>query len=276
MPDIKEIVPKHAGVWMDDKKKERVNILETLYSLLDAGTNRSYHFDERHYIHDFGKIDINNFLADISYLNDKGYLYAQYIHPEVKSDLISLKLSKFGIEKVEKSRDETDKQMQEGIERMKIDPHTRSLVENSKTDIFLVHGHNEMVKDDVELLLRRLHLEPIILDQKSNNGNTIIEKLENNANVKAAIILLTKDDIGKSIEENTPEGRARQNVIFEMGYFFGKLGRHGTIILKEEGVEIPSDIAGLVHIQLDNSNEWKDKVAKELKELGFKLTSSID
>ena len=109
-------------------------------------------------------------------------------------------------------------------------------------------------------------LEPIILHEQVNNGQTIIEKIEKNSDVACAIILLTPDDEGKLKNSDLPlKTRARQNVIFEAGYFMGKLGRNRTIILS--GVEeTMSDIDGIVYIDINN---YKSALLKELKELNL-------
>lgn len=120
-------------------------------------------------------------------------------------------------------------------------------------EIFLVHGHDEGLKETVARFLSKLDLNPIILHEKPNQGRTIIEKFEEYSSVSYAIALITPDDFGgsnKSPEEI--EKRARQNVIFEFGFFIGKLGRKNVIALYEEGVVLPSDYLGVVYILLDS------------------------
>ncbi|MBS1525004.1 MAG: nucleotide-binding protein, partial [Bacteroidetes bacterium] len=65
--------------------------------------------------------------------------------------------------------------------------------------------------------------------------------------------------------------RARQNVILELGYFFGKLGRRKVCALCSSDIELPSDISGILHIPLDTHGAWKSKLAKELKSTGFDI-----
>lgn len=92
--------------------------------------------------------------------------------------------------------------------------------------IFIVHGHNNESKQIVARTISQLKLEPIILHEQAEQGRTIIEKFEkNSSDVNFAIILLTADDEGKAMRETDFKSRARQNVVFEMGYFIGKLGR---------------------------------------------------
>ena len=104
------------------------------------------------------------------------------------------------------------------------------------------------------------------MHEQVNNGKTIIEKIENNSDVACAIILLTPDDEGKLKSSNNDlKTRVRQNVIFEAGYFMGKLGRNRTILLS--GVEeTMSDIDGIVYLDINN---YKSSLLKELKELGL-------
>jgi predicted nucleotide-binding protein len=114
----------------------------------------------------------------------------------------------------------------------------------------------------------KLQLKPIILNEQVNEGKTVIEKFEKYANVDVAIVLFTVDDIGKYKGAKNLEGRARQNVIFEAGYFIGKLGRAKTIILYEDGLQIPSDLAGYIYIPLDQNKRWHLDLARELKAIG--------
>jgi len=147
------------------------------------------------------------------------------------------------------------------------DDKTKTIMTNK---IFIVHGHNEAVKEKVARFLEHLKLEPIILHEQPDKGQTIIEKFENNSNdVSFAIILLTADDFGKAKTETDYKQRARQNVIFEMGYFMGFLSRSHVFMLLEEGVEKPSDMDGIIYTSL--KEDWKTKLFKELYNCGYKI-----
>lgn len=138
--------------------------------------------------------------------------------------------------------------------------------------IFIVHGHDDVMKESVARLVSSLGLEPIILSEQPDNGRTIIEKFEDEANVDFAIVLMSdNDDYGAEIGSNNTKPRARQNVILELGYFIGKLGRRNHVcVLKKNGVEVPSDILGIVYKQYDQSNDsWKFAVGKELRAAGY-------
>lgn len=144
-------------------------------------------------------------------------------------------------------------------------------VENGN-DIFLIHGHDNIAKQDIARFLEKTGLNVCILHEMNNSGKTIIEKFEGFSDVGFAIALLTKDDIGFS--KQTPKVqkfRARQNVVFELGYFIGKIGRGKVCALVEEDVEVPSDLSGIVYILLDKNEGWKFTLIKELRAAGFEL-----
>jgi predicted nucleotide-binding protein len=140
--------------------------------------------------------------------------------------------------------------------------------------IFVVHGHDGEMKESVARALEKLGLEPIILHEMPNKGLTIIEKFEDFSDVNFAVVLLSPDDMGYS-KSDFPDGakpRARQNVIFELGFFIGKLGRNRVAALyRGEDIEIPSDYDGVVYIPYDTSDGWKLKLVRELKECGYDI-----
>jgi predicted nucleotide-binding protein len=122
--------------------------------------------------------------------------------------------------------------------------------------VFIVHGRAEKEKLELKNYLQNtLRLpEPVILHDRPNLGRTLIEKFEQEAvDVDLVFVLMTPDDIASPVDE-TNEGRrrSRQNVIFEMGFFFGKLQRtSGRIVLLYRGdLELPSDVAGIVYIDI--------------------------
>jgi len=144
-----------------------------------------------------------------------------------------------------------------------------------KKDVFIVHGHNEELKEKVARIIEKLKLKPIILHEQSDKGQTIIEKIESNSNVDFAIVLLTYDDYGNAKSNNGKKNkRARQNVILELGYFLAKLGRSKVMILYEESVESPSDMSGFLYTLIDENESWKLRLVKELKEAGFSVDAN--
>jgi predicted nucleotide-binding protein len=137
--------------------------------------------------------------------------------------------------------------------------------------VFLVHGRNEAVLHGVARFLEKLGLDVTILREQPNEGKTIIEKFAEFSDVGFAIVLLTADDRGglanDTFEQQRP--RARQNVILELGYFLGKIGRKRVCALYQSGVEIPSDYQGVLFVGLDDAGAWKLSLAKELKACGI-------
>lgn len=138
--------------------------------------------------------------------------------------------------------------------------------------IFVVHGHDENVRDQVELFLRRIGLEPIILCNQPNSGLTIIEKIEANTDVGFALVLYTACDEGKLKTDEILRPRARQNVVFEHGYLIQKLDRKNVAALVADEVETPGDFSGVLYISLNDAN-WKQQVMRELKNSGFEFDS---
>jgi len=131
--------------------------------------------------------------------------------------------------------------------------------------VFVVHGHDEAAKEATARFLERLDLQPIILHEQPSGGRTIIEKFEKySGDVGFAVALLTPDDFGSPAKEtNNFHPRARQNVVLELGYFMGKLTRDRVYALYKGGVELPSDIQGVIYIEMDEKGAWKAKLAQE-------------
>lgn len=145
---------------------------------------------------------------------------------------------------------------------------TISAVTTTSNRVFVVHGHNEAIRETTARLLEKLGLEPVILHEQPNKGRTIIEKFIDYAEVAFAVVLLTADDVGgKSID--SLRSRARQNVMLELGFFLGRIGRDRVAALYEEGVEIPSDYDGVLFVPLDPTGGWRFLLARELKAAGL-------
>lgn len=131
-----------------------------------------------------------------------------------------------------------------------------------KQKVFIVHGRDTDARNKVELFLRRINLQPVILDFEPNAGLTIIEKLEKYSDVNYAIILYTACDEGRLKGTEELRARARQNVLFEHGYFCATLGRENVVALHEPGVEIPNDLAGVLYISFED--DWEKRLRREL------------
>ena len=140
-------------------------------------------------------------------------------------------------------------------------------------DVFIVHGRNEAYRETVVRFLEKLKLNPIILHEQPNKGRTIIEKFVDYSNVSFAVVLLTGDDRGglKDAAFDSQQLRVRQNVILELGFFLGKLGRERVCALYENGVEIPSDYDGVIFLPLDSGGAWRMALAREIKEAGLPI-----
>lgn len=145
--------------------------------------------------------------------------------------------------------------------------------EPKANSIFLVHGHDEATKEKVARFLEKIGLNVIILHEQVNQGMTIIEKFEQfAAQAGFAVVLFTPDDVGFPLgAEDRKQPRARQNVVLEMGFFVGKLKRERVCVLYKGGVELPSDILGVVYHAIDDAEGWKLSLAKELKAASYEI-----
>lgn len=145
--------------------------------------------------------------------------------------------------------------------------------------VFVVHGHDEIAKTGLEVFLHEIGLEPIVLHRQADVGLTVIEKFEKHSDVGYAFILLTPDEVAylasdetKADAERKKELRARPNVIFEFGYFIGKLGRSKVCCLYTGAVSLPSDVNGMIYKRYDKSiEEVAYSVIKDLKASGYEV-----
>lgn len=145
--------------------------------------------------------------------------------------------------------------------------------------VFVVHGRDEIAKTNLEIFLHENGLEPVVLHRQADQGMTIIEKFEKHSDVGYAFILLTPDEIAYfSAEELKPDGerrkefRARPNVIFEFGYFVGRLGRSRVCCLYTGDVALPSDVSGMIYKKYDKSiEEVAYSILKDLKASGYAI-----
>lgn len=136
--------------------------------------------------------------------------------------------------------------------------------------VFIVHGHDEGARESLARYLEKIGFQPIILHEQANKGRTVIEKVEANSDVGFAVVLLTPDDEGRKLG-GTMEFRARQNVLLELGYFIGRLGRANVCAIKKNDVAIPSDFAGVVWENMDEAGAWRQALARELQAAGHDI-----
>jgi predicted nucleotide-binding protein len=151
----------------------------------------------------------------------------------------------------------------------------------SSNKVFIVHGHDDAMKLDVARTLEFLDLEAIILHEQGDLGLTVIEKFEQNAlDCNFAVVLLSPDDLGFTKDSNPHEAkyRARQNVVLELGYFVGKLGRSRVLPLVKNAstgsLEIPSDFAGVVYTPYDSGGGWKMGLLQYLDAAGYRVDAN--
>jgi len=166
------------------------------------------------------------------------------------------------------------------ITKKKGTPKTKHALPKEKPRVFVVYGHDRTARDQLEAMLRRWDLEPLILDQLPSEGQTVIEKLESyTTDVSFGIVLATPDDEGYRRGRTDEKAlRARQNVVLELGMLLAKLGRKKVAILlkDQENMERPSDIQGLIYIPFkdDLPKEAGLNLAKELSAAGYPIDVS--
>lgn len=141
-----------------------------------------------------------------------------------------------------------------------------AMTDNDNKNVFIVHGHADDLKYQISDLLRTIKLNPIILHKKTSSSRAIIEKIEKyGREASTAVVLFTPDDFGNVKTEEEKKPRARQNVVFEAGYFMGLLGRDRVIlVVSDKSIELPGDLTGVVYSETSELD-----IAKELKAMGL-------
>lgn len=173
------------------------------------------------------------------------------------------------------TQDDIDSRFKEGLNsaitllKSFLDDLSDKPVNQNKNTVFIVHGHDEGLKYKIKNLLTTLELDPIILHEKISRNDTIIEKLEYyGSKACAAVVLFTPDDFGQAKTEEERKERARQNVVFEAGFFIGLLGRKNVIlVLSDDSIELPGDLKGIVYTK--DSSELD--ISRELKGMGLNV-----
>lgn len=150
------------------------------------------------------------------------------------------------------------------------------IVKKNNKKVFIVHGQDHYIREQVENTLRQMGFEPIVLFKEASMGKSIFEKIEYYSNECCySIILYTKCDEGRRKGTEEWKDRARQNVVFEHGYMCAKIGIDHVCALVEEGIEMPSDLSGIVYIPNDRSNnQWRFDIAKEMRAAGLDADSN--
>ncbi|VVB64350.1 putative nucleotide-binding protein containing TIR-like domain protein [uncultured archaeon] len=207
--------------------------------------------------------------------------YSDAIRKEVIRDEIDsmiLELEGDISQKSQKLLNDIKSQINNPSDNAKIESPLKSHKDDSKKDlkrVFIVHGHDNEMKEAVARVIQTLGLKPIILHEKPDENKTIIEKFEKYSDVDFAVILLSPDDFAYENGKSPTEGkhRARQNVILELGFFLAKLGRDGVFIIHRENnnFEFPTDYSGVLYTLFDKSGMWKYKMTDEMKAIDPKI-----
>ena len=136
--------------------------------------------------------------------------------------------------------------------------------------IFIIHGHDDQLKNEVQLFVARAGLDDVVLHERPDKSRTIINKLiEESQDACYVIALLTPDD---QIEDGNR--RARQNIVLEIGYFLGKLGKDRIRLIIKGSIEIPSDLQGILYEKYDDAGAWKAKLLKEMQAVGINVDTN--
>lgn len=164
---------------------------------------------------------------------------------------------------------ELDEELQSSTYDSLSDVEVTESIKSNK--VFIVHGHDDGLTNEVARFVEKIGFEAVILHEQANAGNTIIEKIERNSDVGFAIVLYTPCDEGKAKSSEQLRNRARQNVVFEHGFFIAKLGRANVVALhKGEDLELPNDISGVVYVKYE-SGTWKTQLADEMDASGYEI-----
>lgn len=201
---------------------------------------------------------ISNFISNVS--TRKNYR-------DILESLILLNFDKQYITVVEESIEENKLKPEEKLAPQKTKETKKTY---SKNKVFIVHGHDDGLKNEVARLIEKQNIEAIILHEQASGGKTIIEKIESNTDVGFGIVLYTPCDVGsKKGNGDDLKDRARQNVVFEHGYLIGKIGRENVAAIVKGNIETPGDVTGVVYISYNGN--WKFDLLKELKESKYDI-----
>lgn len=241
--------------WSDlDKIKRKVEMII-----------RNFFGEKSKYIEDLTKIHFSPRIAPVE------ESYSQHVWAEGKKEMRNLLITMQDEIKLFDG-DQTTNQPKDPLESPK-----------KTQEIFIVHGHDEEMKQSVARALEKLKLKPVILHERANQNQTLIGKfVKYSADTAFAIVLLSSDDLG-CVKPSNPEEtvslrpRARQNVVLELGYFLGKLGQENvlTFFRKEDDFELPSDYSGILYAQYDQSERWKFDLVRELSAAGFEVDANL-
>lgn len=151
---------------------------------------------------------------------------------------------------------------------------SEDMIKISTKSIFVIHGHDELAKESVARYISNLGFDPVILHEQGSCSLSMIEKFERHSEACFAIALLTPDDVGGTVGNTQLKPRARQNVIFELGYFIGKLSRTRVCALTKGDIELPSDYKGVAFVHMDPAGAWRMQLVREMKASGLEVDAN--
>ncbi|MCK4311330.1 MAG: nucleotide-binding protein [Candidatus Cloacimonetes bacterium] len=259
---ILKIHLEEAEKLLNEKIKEGTQILETPISNIDQWKNaeKKYnHWNGENY-ESLKKIFKKNTIAK-DYSSSE-WTIGRILISDLKLDEKTAKLHKDIEEKLNKLN---SIKMSLGVLETKTEKKREA-----KNKVFFVHGSDCDTKDKVLNFIKKIGLEPIILKELAAAGKTLIDEIQEQSDVKYAIALLTPDNVGGVYSEEL-QFRPTQNVILEVGFFVGKYGRKNVSTLHHEDIELPADYHGYEYIKIDNMDNWKAILVKELNNAGFDI-----
>jgi predicted nucleotide-binding protein len=208
--------------------------------------------------------------ASAKSIDTAGYNFSRGIpHSEVIAGLLLGKARAIGILESIKKTFLEEIELTGGANMLAAQPAATVQSVATAREIFVVHGTDLGTKEAVARCLQKLELTPVVLHEQANKGRTIHQKFRDHSAVRYAVVLFTDDDIGGPKDSAQPQKpRPRQNVVYELGFFSAKLGDSHVCVLYSEGVEMPSDLSGVLYIPLDTAGSWRFQLAKELKGVG--------
>lgn len=261
---IEELIESDTNDRSYGKKYENINLERTvnrIHNVLKAVLGESNEYSKRLY-------DIIE-----SHKEDEKQFRFSDNHEQYIKDLLSILNEAVDFLELELAVDVHNEKFQESKPKELKESKEYEVSYNDK--VFIVHGHDNAMKESVARVINMLGLDPIILHERANKGDSLMDKLAREGNVGFVVVILSADDKGnaKTDSEEKLNYRARQNVIFELGFFIGQMGKSRVIALREEisDFEEPSDYKGIAYIPYSNSNDsWKGKIGQELKGAGYK------
>ncbi|TQF40160.1 hypothetical protein UNPF46_11595 [Bradyrhizobium sp. UNPF46] len=245
--EVEELEPHDLEIWSP--------IVSALQASIDETLSRAF---------GHGTVEYNRYRKTVNWAEDIPSFGGETTLEQYRQDVIKGKQEVFVM--LRQAVQTLTEELEELEPQMTSQPSSNA--DNRK--VFIVHGHDDAVRESVARFLSAAGCDPIILNEQASRNRTVIEKIEANNDVHFAVVLLTPDDEGAKKGEAL-QPRARQNVLLELGYFMAKLGRSNVCALRRGEVEIPSDFAGVVWTAYDSAGAWKRELAKELDAAGFSV-----